>query len=61
MREAGTPVEDMLRSYPSLTPELIEKACIYATAHPRRRLAEPIWRKAEPIETLSVPKQNTRS
>ncbi len=54
-REAGTPVADMRRSYPSLTPELIELACIYAAAYPRRgRPPEPAWRKAKPVERVSI-------
>lgn len=60
MREAGTSVDEMLRSYPSLTADLIEKASIYAAAYPKRgRPAEPIWRKDKPVERISVPKRKS--
>lgn len=60
MREAGTSVDEMLRSYPSLTPDLIEKATIYAAAYPKRgRPAEPVWRKGKPVERISVPKRKS--
>lgn len=58
MREAGTPIVEMVRSYPSLTPEKIELAAIYAAAHPNRsRPPEPVWRKGKLIKSVSVPRQ----
>jgi uncharacterized protein (DUF433 family) len=60
MREAGMSVEEMVRSYPSLTTDLVERACIYAAAHPKRgRPTEPIWRKSKPVEQVSVPKRKS--
>jgi uncharacterized protein (DUF433 family) len=60
MREGGTSVDEMLRSYPSLTADLIEKASIYAAAYPKRgRPAEPVWRKNKPVERISVPKRKS--
>ena len=61
MRAAGIPVEAILRSYPSLTPDLIESACNYAATHPRPRLAEPTWRRTKPVHTRSIPKKGTES
>jgi uncharacterized protein (DUF433 family) len=61
MRRAEISIEEMLRSYPSLTSDLIDKACTYATTHPRNRSSDPIWRKTMPLETISIPKQKTES
>jgi uncharacterized protein (DUF433 family) len=60
MRETGTSVEEMVRSYPSLTAELIERACIYAAAYPKRgRPAEGVWRKYKPVERVSLAKRKS--
>jgi uncharacterized protein (DUF433 family) len=58
MRAAGILVEEILRSYPTLTPDLIKGACEYAATHPRPRPAEPIWRKTKPIRKISVPRRH---
>lgn len=34
MIEQGTPIDEILKGYPSLTREMVEYAEIYATAHP---------------------------
>ena len=36
MIEQGTPIDEILDGYPSLTREMVEYAGIYATTHPRR-------------------------
>ena len=36
MVEQGTPIDEILEGYPSLTGEMVEYAGIYATTHPRR-------------------------
>jgi uncharacterized protein (DUF433 family) len=59
MRKAGTSAESMIRSHPSLTPELIEIASTYAEAYPKRgRPSEPAWRKNAPVRRVSVRKQD---
>lgn len=35
MIEQGTPIDEILEGYPSLTREMVEHANIYATLHPR--------------------------
>jgi uncharacterized protein (DUF433 family) len=54
----GVPVADVLRSYPSLTPELIQHASIYGAAYPKRgRPAAPSWRKDAPVARRVVAKK----
>ena len=36
MIEQGTPIDEILEGYPSLTREMAEHAVSYATTHPRR-------------------------
>ncbi len=35
MIEQGTPIDEILEGYPSLTREMVEHASVFATLHPR--------------------------
>jgi len=50
MIEQGTPIDEILDGYPSLTREMVEYAGIYATTHPRRG-RPPIapWSATKPL------------
>ena len=50
MIEQGTPIDEILEGYPSLTREMVEYAGIYATTHPRRG-RPPIqpWSGTKPV------------
>lgn len=62
MEKAGTSVEDMIQNYPSLTPELIKNARVFADAYPKRgRPMEPTWRKASLVQQVLVPKKSAGS
>jgi uncharacterized protein (DUF433 family) len=60
MIDAGATIEDLVRNYPSLSASLIESACAFASAYPRRgRLTGPSWRKFPPERRAIVPKRST--
>ena len=55
----GTPIEELYEDYPSLTPERVEAARVFARAHPRRgRPRAPAWRSGEPREIKVVPRRS---
>lgn len=48
--EQGVPETELREDYPSLTPDMIDAAQIFAQAHPRRgRPRKPAWRASEPL------------
>jgi uncharacterized protein (DUF433 family) len=50
MIEQGTPIDEILEGYPSLTREMVEYAGIYATTHPRRgRPPVQPWSSRKPV------------
>jgi len=50
--EQGVPEKELREDYPSLTPDMIDAAQIFAQAHPRRgRPRKPAWRASEPLTT----------
>ncbi len=50
MIEQGTPIDEILEGYPSLTREMVEYAEIYATAHPPPgRLPVQPWSGTKPL------------
>ena len=61
MIEQGTPIDEILDGYPSLTREMVEYAEIYATAHPppgRSRIqpwsgTKPLGRKKEKLRRVT--------
>jgi uncharacterized protein (DUF433 family) len=56
-RASGQSVADLVQSYPSLTPQLIELATVYAAAHPPPKdVPEPPWRHSRPVDRQSIPK-----
>jgi uncharacterized protein (DUF433 family) len=60
MKSAGATIDELVQSYPSLTPALIEGACVFASAHPKKgRPAEPVWWKSRQVTTVRVPKRRT--
>lgn len=62
MEKAGTSIEDMIQNYPSLTPELIKNARIFADAYPKRgRPVEPTWRNAALLQQVLVTKKPAAS
>jgi uncharacterized protein (DUF433 family) len=56
--DAGTPVQEILEIYPSLTPSQIELASIYAKANPQRGC--PRRRNFPKSLTVSVSKKRLR-
>ena len=56
--DAGTPVQEILESYPSLTPSRIGLASIYAKANPQR--GRPRRRSFPKSLTVSVYKKRLR-
>lgn len=60
MKHAGVSTEEIVKSYPSLTPMLIDNACLFAAAYQKRgRSVEPSWRKSRPALKILVSKKRT--
>ena len=55
MIEQGTPIDEILEGYPSLTREMVEYAGVYASTHPRRG-RPPIqpWSGTKPVGRKKV-------
>jgi uncharacterized protein (DUF433 family) len=48
----GVPEKELFEDYPNLTPAMIDAACLFAQAHPRRgRPKNPAWRNSKPLGT----------
>lgn len=60
MTNAGATIDDLVRNHPSLSAPLIESACVFAAAYPRRvRSTEPSWRGFSLKRRIVVPKRST--
>lgn len=57
MKHEGASVNELVKSYPSLSPSMIRNACLFAEVFPKRgRPSIPVWRKNAPIQRTRVPK-----
>lgn len=50
--DTGTPIDEILEGYPSLTEEQVRLASIYAKAHPLRGRPRTPWSNSRPIKRL---------
>jgi uncharacterized protein (DUF433 family) len=55
LTKQGVSEKELCEDYPNLTPAMIDAACIFAQAHPRRgRPRRPAWRHSKPQSTKLV-------